>query len=130
MRLTQDQVHAMHLSDLESRLELIGEDKSKLVSLIVEPAWYKPNTHAQYKLCDMILIYPHYAVPLEYKSSRAKRDKAIQQLISGKKYCSEVLTKNATYGLFVSYSGGKYLTEKILYHKIGEENKNESNQKL
>lgn len=113
MRNRNKPTHTDYLINLERRLHSIGEDRSSLVSIIREPIWFKVESRGFESLCDLILLYEDYAVPIELKGSKHKRSKAISQLNQGHKYCNDILGYETDYGIFVVYYCNYYYHEKI-----------------
>ncbi len=86
------------------QLNHLDLDYSTLERILVEPTWISENGR-EISLCDAILVFSTFAVPLELKQSLIKREKALKQLRNGKKYIGEELQiESANYGLFVIYN--------------------------
>ena len=109
-----DALHYRHLCDLVRNLERIGERKEDAESIIIEPDWYKEDSRGLYSLCDAFILYvPAVAIPIEYKRTNSKRQKAREQLFMGKKYAEDVLFRAVPYGKIVYYHGGRLDVERI-----------------
>jgi hypothetical protein len=80
---------------------------------IMKDGIYKPeHTLDRNMLCDLICVYKNYAVPIELKGNRDKKQKAIMQIQSGREFIVEELHLRCPYGKFVVYRDG-YSFEKI-----------------
>lgn len=112
MTKKENSKHYKCLQRLEHHLNLIDEDSKLVRSVLIEPHWYRRNKCEEISLCDMIIMYDYFVVPVEVKCSLAKRDKALQQIWNGLHYAKEILGYKAPYGKFVTYN------KRINYEKI------------
>jgi len=107
-------LHYEYLSNLVSNLDLVGEDKRNIVSVISEPIW-TPKPFECHTLCDLIILYhDKTASAVELKGSIGQRHKAINQIKAGRDYILDILNFEFKYGLFVVYYDGGYKHERIL----------------
>ncbi len=118
--MSKRNLHNKTLEDIVKSPSLIGEDVNKLVSILREPIWYNINSQDYQKMCDIILIYDNYGIPVEVKGSDRYREKAIIQVYQGKKYIENIIGlpvpngKIAYYGLHnKSFRLSDLLWEKI-----------------
>jgi hypothetical protein len=106
--------HSHYLEELVWRLDEVGEDISRIITVIKEPIWYMNGTSRMRSLCDLIVLYPDdFAVPIEMKSNKKRRHKALHQIRQGDMYIQNVLHYNSEYGLFVWHIKDRYDYEKI-----------------
>ncbi len=101
----------MFLEKLVHRLNEVREDKSKINWILKEGIWLQENSTNQQQMCDLILVYKRYAIPVELKGSFDKKNKAIQQIYQGKRFIQENLKLRVPYGKFVVYTGNRYKFE-------------------
>jgi len=58
--------HDTSLDNLVSKLYQVGESNEKALTILKEPSYYNNSMGYDFhSLCDMIIIYEDYAVPLE-----------------------------------------------------------------
>lgn len=113
--------HNRYLTNLEFHLDLVGESREDIVTVLKEPVWYKPGSAREESLCDIIIGYEDYYIPLELKGCRNKKSKAVKQLRQGHKFIDTILQReNGDYGLFVVYKNQAYTYERIrgLYEPV------------
>jgi hypothetical protein len=92
------------LNSLRANLENILQIEKNINSFIVEPVWKDLNGD-DISLCDGLIVYDDFAIPLELKQSEIKRNKAINQLYQGNEYIRSELNLNPSgYGIFVCYN--------------------------
>jgi hypothetical protein len=116
--MNEDDLHSYYLQHLIYKLDKIGEDRNKVISIIKEPIWTPTNKITQHSLCDLILIYEDYDIPVELKKSLDKKSKAIRQLEAGKEYIQSVLGHEYGYGLFVAYNTNRRNIPEYEYKRI------------
>ena len=121
--------HDTYLEDLVTHLEDIGEDKKGIQWIMKDGIWMPDDTVAYNQLCDLILVYYNgTGIPVELKGSSRKRDKALIQIESGRKFITDVLGLECPHGKIVIYSNSRralfdqrlknkniYVTEKVNY---------------
>jgi hypothetical protein len=100
--------HKYYLDMLVEALEEVDESRQDAVWIMKEGIWYRPNSLDREKLCDLIIVYPNYAVPMELKGSWHQRHKAFEQIRYGKRFIDEEIHKPVHYGKMVVYDEGKY----------------------
>lgn len=93
--------HDHKLNDIIKNLYDIDESSNSAVCVLKEPIWYKKHNNNYNSLCDLIILYDSYGVPIEYKNSEHNKDKAISQIIQGKLFCENILGYKVNYGKFV-----------------------------
>lgn len=96
--------HNKILEQIINNPSRINEDKKSMSFLIREPIWLKKNSTEYQKMCDLILGYGHYGVPIEIKGSNNHRDKAIDQIFQGMKFAKIELGIYCPYGKIIYYS--------------------------
>lgn len=113
-----EQIHDYYLDELVSNLSIIHEDKKKVKWIMKDGKWYRPNSYAQNKLCDLLLVYyDDHGIPVELKGNRNKKSKAKVQLEYGRDFMENELGLYVPYGKFVVYERTGYKYEKIEYKK-------------
>jgi hypothetical protein len=106
-------IHFQYLHELVSDLSRVGENRRNIESVIQEPSW-TPVGLTSHTLCDVIILYDDFsASALELKGSKGQRHKAIKQIKAGREYIEQVLRYDYRYGLFVVYSVGGYVWERV-----------------
>ena len=100
--------HAIHLERAVGSLYLIEEPKD-FEWIIKEGVWRKEGRLA--KMPDMIIVYSDRAIPIELKFEN-QRQKAIEQLKSGREFIHQVLNKPCPYGKYVQF-GLNWAVEKV-----------------
>lgn len=105
--------HDAYLDELVFRLTEIDENPRKIQWIMKDGIWLKDDSLAYYKMCDLLLAYQDYIIPVELKGSKKKRTNAIEQIISGAEFARQVLHYTVPYGKFVVYGNQGYTTEKI-----------------
>jgi hypothetical protein len=114
-----EEKHQKYLNNIVDHLYEVGESREHLKGLLIEPRYYKNGVDLN-KMCDMILLYTDKGIPLELKGTRAKKEKAVEQLHFGKRFLQEELNiKNIPYGLFVTYNDNKYWYERVELNGCG-----------
>jgi len=96
-------LHTYYLDKLTHNLGSVNENRRDIVSIIREPIWTPTSSLNEASLCDLIIIYPNHAVPIELKSSINRMRKAEEQIRYGFDYCDQVLNMPCSYGKFVWY---------------------------
>lgn len=96
-------MHTYYLDRLVHHLDQVNEDRRNIVSIIREPLWTPNRSLNEASLCDIIIIYPHHAVPVELKSNVHQIHKGRKQIQQGFDYCEQVLGLQTSYGKFVWY---------------------------
>jgi hypothetical protein len=94
-------------------MEAIDEDRREIQTIIKEPIWYQDHEFSYRSLCDLIVVYKNYAVPVELKGNSSKKAKAVKQLLNGKTYIDEFIHRECNYGKFVLYGRDSYQFHKI-----------------
>lgn len=110
----KERTHHGYLENLVNHIELVGEKRHEIVSIITEPVWTPFNN--KHELCDLILLYRNFqasAVELKGSPNFNRRSKAISQIRSGKEYIESVIRYDFRYGLFVVYNNGRYIYDRI-----------------
>lgn len=107
-------IHYNFLHSLVMHLDLIGQNKNDIESIITEPVW-TPKNFKMHTLCDLVILYhDRTASALELKGSIGQRHKAIKQIKAGQEYITQVLNFDYKYGLFVVYHTNRYDCEIII----------------
>ena len=112
-RINAEAVHNYYLNNLIYNLDKIDEDLSKVNWVFRDGIWFKDRAKQRESLCDLVLVtYDKMAIPIELKSSRKKRQKAVHQIYQGRDFINNVLELPCEYGKFVIYEndGFKYET--------------------
>jgi hypothetical protein len=105
--------HDMYLDNLVSHLMDIGENLRSVRWIMKDGLWLIDGQRQ--KLCDLIISYSTYAVPVELKGSnqKHKRQKAMEQISRGYDFISTELHLVCRYGKFVIYNDGAYVTTRV-----------------
>lgn len=105
-------VHDGYLNDLIAHLDTIGERKEGIKWIMKDGIWLREDGQRK-TLCDLIVVYEGFGVPIELKGSIAKKYKAEIQLRSGAAFIRRELGLRTDYGVFVVYGGVKYHHERM-----------------
>ena len=102
-------LHEAYLDELVYNLDAVGESRGDVLTIIKGPIWFSRQSSRQKSLCDMILIYEDYGVPMELKGSKYKRRKALRQINKGKEWLNEFFPDlDVPYGKFITYGKTTY----------------------
>jgi hypothetical protein len=104
--------HKYYLDMLVESLEDIDESRQDASWIMKEGIWYRPHSLDKEKLCDLIVVYKLYAVPIELKGSIHQEHKAGVQIRYGKRFIEQELKMTAPYGKIVIFDHGRYETHK------------------
>jgi len=112
-------LHEAYLDELVYSLDKIDESRKDVRTILKGPIWFSEQSSRQKSLCDMILIYEDYGVPLELKGSKHKRRKALKQINQGKKWLEEFMPElDVPYGKFVTYGKTAYGYELVPFEPV------------
>jgi hypothetical protein len=100
--------HKYYLDMLVEALEEVDESRQDASWIMKEGIWYRPQSLDKEKLCDLIVVYPNYAVPIELKGSWEQKRKGMVQLDYGKKFIDTEIHKPVYYGKLVVFEDGAY----------------------
>lgn len=103
-----EKTHNLYLDELVHRLDEIDEDKQSAVWMMKDGIYLHKDSYAQKKLCDLIIGYRDYGVPVELKGSWNKASYARQQVQSGASFLRHELGMFVPYGKVVVYDKGFY----------------------
>jgi hypothetical protein len=107
-------IHDRYLDELCWRLPEIDENPYKVKWILKDGIWMPEDSVDRIELCDLVLAYyDGHGVPIELKGDHSKRNKAISQIQSGKRFIEDVLDMDCCYGKFVVYKNGKYIWERV-----------------
>ena len=109
--------HIRALEKIVGRLDLIEESPANMVWIMKEGIWEYCGKRKQRKFPDLILGYNEKTIPIELKSIETNhRERAIEQIASGRDFILGVLNKNCPYGRIAYYSPRMNISsEKILF---------------
>ena len=112
MVFNKDSKHDIYLEQLIYNLDRIGEDKSNIEYVLVNPMWYEqPNS--QNKMADLVLLNRDGIIKIiELKSNNHQRRKAVNQVDSTERYIEEL-----DHYFHHRFTG---LEKKIVYYGTGE----------
>lgn len=105
-------VHDGYLQDLIAHLDTIGEKKEGIKWIMKDGIWLREDGQRK-TLCDLIVVYDGFAVPIELKGSKEKKYKAHAQLKAGGAFIRYELHSKADYGVFVVYGHDRYFHERL-----------------
>jgi hypothetical protein len=110
--------HDRYLNELCWRLKDIDEDIYKVKWIMKDGIWMVDNSVDMRELCDLIIVYDGYGVPVELKGSMDKRNKATSQITSGSRFITDELGLDCSYGKFVVYNKDKYIWEIVALREM------------
>ena len=97
-------IHDKTLDNIIVQPHLIEENINNIVCLLREPIFLRRGVKDMQSMCDLVIGYKNYAVPIEIKATSSYRDKAIRQVLQGGKFIRENLRVEAKYGKIIYYN--------------------------